>query len=55
MDWEFNELLKSKLKQYLNLRADWFGNPKDSSFGINIDLFWDGELITGTAINFISE
>lgn len=55
MDWEFDELLKSKLKQHLNLRADWFGNPKDSSFGIGIKLCWNDELIALTEINFISE
>ena len=55
MDWEFDELLKSKLKQHLNLHADWFGNPKDSSFGIYIELCWNAEQIATTAINFISE
>jgi len=55
MDYEINQFIKRTLRQHLTLSSNWFGNPKDSSFGINIDLFWDGELITGTAINFISE
>lgn len=55
MDWEFDELLKSKLRQHLNLRSNWFGDPKDSSFGIYIDLCWNGETIATTAINFIND
>jgi len=55
MDWDFDELLKSKLKQHLSLQSGWFGNPKDSSFGIHMELYWNDELITSTAINFISE
>lgn len=55
MDWEFNELLKNKLKQHLRIGMQWFGDPKDSSFGISISLFWDNELITGGAVNFIGE
>ena len=55
MDWEFDELLKSKLKRHLRLQSNWFGNPKDSSFGIQIDLFWDNDFIATSAINFISE
>ena len=54
-NFSFNELIKHILTKHLSIKSNWYGNPKDSSFGICLDLCWDGNTFGSTVINFFDE
>lgn len=54
-NFSFNELIKQALMHHVSINANWYGNPKDSSFGIFVSLCWDGNVFGSTVINFFDE
>lgn len=50
-----SDLIGAGLKGHLTIEADWFGDPKTSTFGIHINLMWDYDIISSTVVNFINE
>jgi hypothetical protein len=50
-----SNMVGDTIKRHLHLNAKWYGNPKDSSFGIYIDLCWDGYSFGTTVVNFLDE
>ncbi len=54
-NFNFSELIKQALMKHLSLNADWIGNPSDSTFGIFINLCWDGNIFGSTVVNFLDE
>lgn len=41
--------------RHLSINAGWIGNPSDSTFGIMLNLTWDGYPFGSTVINFLDE
>lgn len=41
--------------KHLQVNAGWIGNPSDSTFGILLNLSWDGNIFGSTIINFLNE
>ena len=39
----------------MSVNAGWIGNPSDSTFGIMLNLAWDGNIFGSTVINFLDE
>ena len=54
-NFNFSELIKEVLRKHLSINANWIGNPSDSTFGIFLNLSWDGSIFGSTLINFLDE
>lgn len=54
-NFNFSELIKNVLMKHLSVDSEWVGNPSDSTFGIVINLNWDGNIFRSTVINFLDE
>ena len=54
-NFSFNELIKQTITRHLKLDSHWYGNPKDSSFGICLNFTWDGTPFGSTVVNFFDE
>lgn len=54
-NFNFSELIKQTLMKHLQVNGNWIGNPSDSTFGIMLNLSWDGNVFGSTVINFLDE
>ena len=54
-NFSFNEIIRQIVTRHLSVKSNWYGNPKDSSFGIYLDLCWDGNPFGTTMIDFFDE
>jgi len=48
-----DDVIRDAVCSHLSIGARWIGEYNTSTFGVNIDLMWNGMPISSTIVNFI--
>lgn len=54
-EYDFQSWVRNAVMAHLRLQTNWIGDPTTSTFGIAIDLTWDGNPFASTIVDFIGK